>query len=299
MRKFWTVALRVVLVTSFLGIVLFSAVAIFTNTAYTSNAYNTTTFRQQTTPYTDFYNNIENRLYSSVDETSNPYGSFLNEMMSELNSAIDYYTNYLVVYDKYSKDTNISLKASYDKYANAFSVAKTTYEDYIFWFNDRKSDHEEGSLHYWTVFERNKFATLMESVLSSYLNAFNAGVDFFWNLFYSVKNNYFCGDLNYEQLAVAIRVSYTSFGTKGVFSEPRVLPSSCTEAKRSARVRNYLDIYTESQVFTNNQLNTFVGDLNKIDISRLVNDYNNYYVSASQEIKISIVRANNFINANF
>ena len=299
MRKFWTIMLRVVLVASFLGIVLFSAVAIFTNTAYASNAYNTITTSQQTTPYDEFYNNIENNLYSSVNEDENPYGIFLNEVMQDLNSAINYYTNYLVLYGKYSKDTNISLKASYAKYSKAFGVAKATYEDYIIWFNDRKSDHEAGSLHYWTVLERNKFSTLSESIISSYLNAFNAGKDFFWSLFKAIQNNCFGGNLNYEQLSYTLDVSYASFGVSGVFASTRVLPSASAEVTKYRQVKLYCDIYDEKDTLADNSVNVFVKDLNKVDIYRLVNDYSEYYLSSPQEIKTSLIRASSFINANF
>ena len=300
MKKFFTILLKVITIIAFAGIIAFGTAVVINATAGTSNAYYLVITSQKQTPYDEFAYMIKNNIRVSVEsDEKDAYGNFLNTAVRDLNDAINYYANYLVLTNKFTKDEQISLKAKYTEYQDAFEVSKQTYNDCVSWYVERYNDHEPGVAHNWSDFEKGKYAQYERAVIDSYLLCYSKGSSFFKELSSLIKSNVLSGRTNYTASMQMLKVAYADYA---VFdSATKSNPSTSASANKYLSLRENLDVFSDADILTDTTsvVRTFVSDFNKVDIYRLVSNFNDYYNSVEDSFKPVLSSVRSFINDNF
>ena len=307
MRNFFTLVLKIFTLLAFVGVVAFGMVVVINATAKVENAYNTISTSQRETPYGELAVLMRANVKTEAGDSGQDdnYVIFLNTAMADLNDAINYFTDYLVVNTSLDKDTQVSLKEHYDRYKNAFELTKSTYNEHLEWYVGRVNEHEQNGTQTWEGLEKSKYASNNQSILSSYADCYNAGSVFFWALFDTHRSLYYGSTLNYMGITYALRIAYADKAVANASGEINKLPAYRQNLSSRQDVSAYLDIrddfdrFDESSVLTNNDVNTFVEDMNMIDIHRFVNDYSAYYEHSSQNLQTHISRAKSFIDTKY
>lgn len=299
MKKFLTFILKIVVLLAFVGIIAFGTVAIINTSAKIDSAYNTISSAQEETPYYELGVLMQANVKTSVSGGDDEYITFLNGAMVDLNSAINYYVDYLVMHRDMDKNKQIELKDYYGKYKSLFEQTKRTYNEHVEWYVDRVNDHDPDSVHHWTDVEKLKYITNNQSIVSSYADCYKAGSDFFWLLCDTTRTITYGSALNYKAISDALVVSYADRAVSSVFGVTKKTPSTCAAVTDYQDIRESFDVFDESDVLTNSSVNTFVSDMNKIDMHRFVNDYDEYLSHSADSLKTHISRAKTFVDNNF
>ena len=90
MKKFWTVVLKVVMFMSFVGIIVFSCVAVISSNNIVYEAYNYVTIHKSTLGLEELSDRVSANIKSSHGAPDDPYASFLSGIILTTKDSLDY-----------------------------------------------------------------------------------------------------------------------------------------------------------------------------------------------------------------
>ncbi|MBR1985020.1 MAG: hypothetical protein IKA31_04690 [Clostridia bacterium] len=309
MNKFWTILLKILIVVSFIGIIVFVGIAIFNNQNIAFEAYSYIAYTHKSTDFKTLQNNITNNVKADYyDSEMDSYAKYINTAITELNAGIDYYIDYLVFEDELTKGEQDKLINLYDSYLGMFSKVNEDYKSY-------KDAYEEARVQVENDYEGsdvalNKLKSWGFILVRDYTGCYEKGSEFFKFLVEMVDtyDQNSSGLYSYTGQGYMIKNGLVDYSLEFVLYNINERVNGRTHqanARSNALVENFYDFvstskkFTDKSTVTNTNLRVFINNLNQLNIYEWAGNNSNYLKTLSDDLKQVSNSALTFYNNNF
>ena len=169
--------LKILIVVSFIGIIVFVCIAIFNNQNISYEAYSYIAYTHKSTDFKSLQNNIKNNVKSAYGEGADSYVNYINTAITELNEGIDYFIDYLAYEDGLTKGEQDKLINLYDDYLYMFDKVDSDYKSYVDAYEEARvqveNDYEGSDV------ALNKLKSWGYILVSDYTGCYTNGSKFF------------------------------------------------------------------------------------------------------------------------
>ena len=306
MKKLWTIILKILVVVSFIGVIVFVTIAVVNNRNITYEGYNYVCLTRDQTDFATLHTNIETKVKNEYGGTSDPYAIYIDDAVKELNGGIDYLLDFLAFQDRLTKGEQDKLVWGYDKYVKAFDETVTAYNSYAAMYDEISRLSGEGKN---TSSEKDTLKIRGITLVETYATCYEAGSDFFKELLslvksYTLPNNSYT---TYAMQTHMIKVGLVDFSLEFVKTnmEEKRKGESVLEVGASENINRFYKFRTscktksETDAFTNADFKTFTNDLNSLNIFEWAGNFEKYNKTLTAENLNKSTSARIFFNANF
>lgn len=307
MSKFATLLLKIILVISFIGIIVFVAFAIINNQNISYEAYNYVSNAYLQTNFDSLKNNVNANMKSSYNGEVDEYAKYINSAINEVNKGSKYFLNYLSVEKDLTKGEQDKLRSLFDNYLSNFNKALNAYNDYI-------TSYQDADYQYTNNFDNSSVA--LSIVISKcvyfverYTDCYVSGSQFLKYLV-DITNKYsFQNCFSYKEQAYLIKVGIVDNTTNYVLENMKNKKENRaynTNVRDNDLIDCFYDFlgkeqnFKEENLITNSNFQQFVLNLNSLNIYSWAGNYENYKSSLKDEVVIAkCENAKNFFVLNF
>ncbi len=308
MNKFGTVLLKIIMVASFIGAIVFVGIAVINNQNISYEAYNYIYVTSQKTDFDLLKTKVESNFKTEFDGVLDPYASFVSTAIEELNGAISYYLDYLSGVKDTTKGEQDKLISLYNTYVESFKSANNYYNKYVSSYNNAQ-DLVDGGLDgadYAKVDVKLKSLSFVEG----YYKCYNKGSDFFKNLFSVVQEKVFGGktNLDYKRSCYLIEIGLADYSYNTVYENMEKKRKDLSYEQNPLNIENINCFYDflnkkgdfdDSLTLINKSFKNFLDNLKKVDVFAWAGDYLNYSSTLPQDKKQAASLAKQFFDDNF
>ena len=309
MSKFATILLKIILVISFIGIIVFVAFAIINNQNISYEAYNYISNAYSKAEFDSFKNDVSTNMKSSYNGDVDQYALYINSAINEINAGNKFFLNYLASEKDLTKGEQDKLRNLFDNYLSHFNATKKAYDDYITAYLD--ADYQYN-------YNYDNSSVALSIVISKciyfverYTDCYLSGSEFFRYLEilvekYSLQKT---SNLSYEEQCFLIKVGIVDSTTDFIYENMQNKRSNKTyelNIRNNDLVDCFYDFlirednFKEENLIINANFQTYVLNLNYLNIYNWAGDYDNYKSSLKDELLISkCENAHSFFISNF
>ncbi len=305
MKKFWTVLLRITMIVSLIGILVFAGVAIIKNRNIAYEAYNYISTGIEKENFDDMFDKFK-KASDSGDEANEGcvvyrYGGTDDKYMSFVNSAVmkglagcKTYLDYMAVLPNVTKGEQDNAEKCFDQFISAYKKTLASYDIYVAAYKNAKVSKGE----------RNAVA-IMESkegnLVSTYIICYNELTSLLLSLHDIVSKYAFEGEMTFEAQSPIITAGLAQKAISNIF-----LGTSRNEwldiyATTNQDIKNYEAYVENSQSsssnleITNTDFRNFVNNINSLDTYSWAKNYEDYNASLIGEKKSKSEKAYSYL----
>ncbi len=296
MKKFWTIVLKVVMFMSFVGIIVFSCIAIISSNNIAYEAYNYVTTHKSTLGLEELSDRVSANIKSSHGAPNDPYASFLSDIILTTKDSLDYYLDFLAVDDTISKGEQNVIIDDFKKCVKAKENCEKSYADYMTAYSNASEGIEYASKLVITC-ERDflhKYRTLYDCIATLQLDLYKA-----------TKINVVKVE-SYDFQKMIVRTGLSSGVVEKIFTEENVekMPEKRivlgTDSSYTV-YRSYcskMNIFSNQNIANDTNLQKYVDNLNSLDIFMWAKSYDAYSASVNNVLREKASQAKSFFDAN-
>ena len=292
MNKVFSVILRIVMMLSFLGIILFVSIAILNNQNISYEAYNYIYNEKSKVQVEAFTELVDANVDLDLSGSDDPNVTLISNCLNQTSLGIDYFLDYLAFEDELSKGEQNNLISQFNSFVNYFNKSRTSLNKYLEVYKLAVEQFGESAIVQYLYEVKLIF-------IEDYLNCYKSAQILFESLVDCAKNYTFntC-NFTYHDLTFILKFTLAKASINEVFVK-NVLPnsSSLVSSFYYYSTVGYLK-YSDSQLLTNEDFGDFVMGLNSLNIYRLFSDYDNYINSLSSDFKVIAQETKDFFNIN-
>ncbi len=295
MKKFFSVLLRIIMLLSFVGILVFVSIA-FINSQNTSfEAYNYVYNNKQTLNLDETIENINNNVKIRYGARDDVYASFISVAVSDISEGIDYFLNYLALQDNITRGEQDRIIRSFDNMSNELSIVNNAYNEYM---EAYKIAQEQSGAEYaaQNVIAREIY------LIDRYIIFYNAESLLLKNIV-EIIQDYSMEQISYEGLTYLIKTGLSEGVIREVFVGESQEDRGDIANNELANTFYEFDIrstrFSNKDVVLNESLRTFVEDLNHLNIYSWAGNYDGYIANLTGTTKARAISAKSFFDNNF
>ena len=293
MNKFFSGLLRIIMLLSFFGIIVFVTIAVINSQDIALLSYNYIVSEKSKIDIDDFNVDIKENVVAQIGLTQDPEAILISDALSQVSLGIDHFVDYLAFEQYLTKGEQDKLINDFKDFKNYYDLTSKNLEDYNTAY-DRALEDGVGSAADAYLKEVRKL------LIYNYKNCYISASQLFDNLVLTVKNYTFKNiDLKYSDLSFIIKDTLAKIAISDAFSE------NVTDIDSNSNVitfREYLisfSNYSDLEFITNESFRSFVKGLNSLDVYKLFSDYDNYISGLDEQTKSLAVNTKNFFLSEF
>lgn len=293
MNKFFSGLLRIIMLLSFFGIIVFVTIAVINSQDIALLSYNYIVSEKSKIDIDDFNVDIKENVVAQIGLTQDPEAILISDALSQVSLGIDHFVDYLAFEQYLTKGEQDKLINDFKDFKNYYDLTNKNLEDYKTAY-DRALEDGVGSAADAYLKEVRKL------LIYNYKNCYISASQLFDNLVLTVKNYTFKNiDLKYSDLSFIIKDTLAKIAISEAFSE------NVTDIDSNSNVitfREYLisfSNYSDLEFITNESFRSFVKGLNSLDVYKLFSDYDNYISGLDEQTKSLAVNTKNFFLSEF
>lgn len=293
MNKFFSGLLRIIMLLSFFGIIVFVTIAVINSQDIALLSYNYIVSEKSKIDIDDFNVDIKENVVAQIGLTQDPEAILISDALSQVSLGIDHFVDYLAFEQYLTKGEQDKLINDFKDFKNYYDLTSKNLEDYNTAY-DRALEDGVGSAADAYLKEVRKL------LIYNYKNCYISSSQLFDNLVLTVKNYTFKNiDLKYSDLSFIIKDTLAKIAISDAFSE------NVTDIDSNSNVitfREYLisfSNYSDLEFITNESFRSFVKGLNSLDVYKLFSDYDNYISGLDEQTKSLAVNTKNFFLSEF
>ena len=293
MNKFFSGLLRIIMLLSFFGIIVFVTIAVINSQDIALLSYNYIVSEKSKIDIDDFNADIKENVVAQIGLTQDPEAILISDALSQVSLGIDHFVDYLAFEQYLTKGEQDKLINDFKDFKNYYDLTNKNLEDYKTAY-DRALEDGVGSAADAYLKEVRKL------LIYNYKNCYISASQLFDNLVLTVKNYTFKNiDLKYSDLSFIIKDTLAKIAISEAFSE------NVTDIDSNSNVitfREYLisfSNYSDLEFITNESFRSFVKGLNSLDVYKLFSDYDNYISGLDEQTKSLAVNTKNFFLSEF
>lgn len=290
MKKFFIVLLKIIMLLSFAGIIVFSTIAIINNQNVSYEAYNYVVAQSKIVEIKKFVNDVDNNVKLQYGATSDPYASFIGTAVRENNNALEYYLNYLALGEQIYKGEQNQIINNFKNFANKVDTCKNILEEYKVAYEEARNN--SGSFALSNVIAKEKY------FIDNYVQLYHSQVTLVRSVESVISKN-IVKNKPYSYQVWLIKIGMSNGTIEQVFKEERL------DIATNELANNYYDFlascesYSDSDLVENLNLYEFVDNLKALDTVMWAQDYYKYYSQINNTLKAKAKTAKDFFDANF
>lgn len=296
MKKFWTVVLKVIMFMSFVGIIVFSCIAVISSNNIVYEAYNYVTTHKSTLELEELSDRVSANIKSSHGAPNDPYASFLSDIILTTKDSLDYYLDFLAIDDTISKGEQNVIIEDFKKCVTAKENCEKSYSDYMTAYSNASEGIEYAS---------KLVITCERDFLYKYRNLYDCIATLQLDLYKATKINVVKVE-SYDFQKMIVRTGLSSRVVENVFSEENVekMPEKRIVLGTDASYALYRSYCSKMNTFSNQNmandtnLQKYVDNLNSLDIFSWAKNYDGYIVTVNNALREKAKDAKAFFDAN-
>lgn len=295
MKKFFSALLRIIMLLSFVGILVFVSIA-FINSQNTSfEAYNYVYNNKQVLYLDETVENINNNVKIRYGAKDDVYASFISMAVSDISKGIDYFLNYLALQDNITRGEQDRIIRSFDNMSNELSIVNNAYNEYM---EAYKIAQEQSGAEYaaQNVIAREIY------LIDRYIVFYNAESLLLKNIV-EIIQEYSMEQVSYEGLTYLIKAGLSEGVIREVFVGESQEDRGDIANNELANTFYEFDIrstrFSNKDVVLNEILRTFVEDLNHLNIYSWAGNYEGYIANLTGTTRARAISAKSFFDDNF
>lgn len=309
MSKFATVLLKILMVISFVGVIVFVAFAIISNQNVSFEAYSYIASSYENVEFSKLESDVNSNMKSSYNGEVDGYAKYINKAISELNKGNKFFLDYLSIEKDLTKGEQDKLKSLYNNYISKFNICQSSYNDYI-------DAYEEADYKYHYDYDNSKVARSIVvskciNFVENYTNCYVSGSNFFKYLVqvvnkYSLQNN---GFSSFTEQSYLIKVGIVDNTTSFVYSNMQNKKQDMDyeiEVRNNDLVDAFYDFvareatYKTKNALTDSSFQAFIINLNCLNIYEFAGNYDAYFAKLKkEEIKTKCAQAHEYFVSHF
>ncbi len=281
--------LRIVMVLSFVGAIVFVGFAVVTNQGIAYESYNYITIKYAETEFDEFGTDVRANVKLVYGAARDEYTEFIADAIFELNDGADYLLDYLALEGDLPKGEHNALTGTFNNYLLKFQQAKILYTEYMSAYDKAV---ETGGASY----ASNLVISAEKKFCDAYVDCYRAGSVFFKTFANTVRKYSFEGGaLPYGCQSYAIKVGLCDYVISQVFT-----PTRGVIGTNSLKIifENYClnsDRYGDDDIILSNDFKRFISTLNSLNVYEWAGNFEVYVEKISN--KTDATWANAFFNA--
>ena len=290
MKKFFIVLLKIIMLLSFAGIIVFSTIAIINNQNVSYEAYNYVVAQSRVVEIKKFVNDVDNNVKLQYGAASDPYASFIGTTIKENDNALEYYLNYLALGEQIYKGEQNQIVNNFKNFANKVDTCKKILEEYKVAYEEARNN--SGSFALSNVIAKEKY------FIDNYVQLYHSQVTLVRSVESVISKN-IVKNKPYSYQVWLIKIGMSNGAIEQVFKEERL------DIATNELANNYYDFlascesYSDSDLVENLNLYEFVDNLKALDTVMWAQDYYKYYSQINNTLKAKAKTAKDFFDANF
>ena len=308
MSKFATILLKIIIVLSLIGIVVFVGIAIFNNQNIAYEAYNYIASTHNSKDFKTLQTNITNNVKTVYGGNKDVYADYINSAIIELNEGIGYFLDYLVFEDDITKGEQDKLISLYDGYLKGFSSTEESYKTYMQAYENARKQIEENYEE--ADYAKANVKAQGVSLVRTYVSCFDYGNDFFKYLV-KIVNKYNLngsGLFSYKGQSYMIKVGIVENTLEFVYDNMSKKANDLSYVENintNELIANYYNYvsnaekYGDDDCVVNTNFRQFINNLNCLNIYDWAGNYTAYTNTLSDDLKQKSESAKTFFNNNF
>ena len=302
MSKFLSALLKIIMVVSFVGIMVFVTVAIINSRDVAFEAYNYVSTNKENLEIEALVSDIDDNVKLGPGILNNEYTSFIGSAVLETSRGIDYFLDYLSSDGDITRGEQDKIIKSFDSVSVEVTNVRNLYNNYLL---EYKAAEEQG----WGEFATARVKGSEEELVEKYVLLFNTEYTLLKNIVEVLQEN-FDLVLSYNSQTYLLKSGLASGGILEVFqngykqyspddSESRLEISSCQ------KVDDYYDYlrtctqFSNKDVMLNDTLRQFVDDLNQLNIYSFVSNFEGYVENLYGTLRVRAENAKAFFDSYF
>lgn len=306
MKTLWTIILKILVVVSFIGVIVFVSIAVINNRNITYEGYNYVCHTRDKTDFKTLQANIETKVKVEYGAGSDPYAIYINDAVRELNIGINYLLDYLAFQEKLTKGEQDKLIGGYNNYVESFNSTQSSYNSYMAMYDEITRLSSEGKN---TASEKDNLKIRGVVLVEIYAECFKLGSEFFKNLLnliktYTLPNGSY---MNYTMQTHIIKVGLVDYSLEFVKAnmESKRTGSAVANVREHENVSRFYKFRTscttksETDAYTNTDFKTFTNNLNSLNIFEWAGNFEKYNKTLTEENLNKSTSARLYFNATF
>jgi len=288
--------LKVVMFMSFVGIIVFSCIAIISSNNIAYEAYNYVTTHKSTLGLEELSDRVSANIKSSHGAPNDPYASFLSDIILTTKDSLDYYLDFLAVDDTISKGEQNVIIDDFKKCVKAKENCEKSYADYMTAYSNASEGIEYAS---------KLVITCERDFLYKYKNLYDCIATLQLDLYKATKINVVKVE-SYDFQKMIVRTGLSSGVVEKIFTEENVekMPEKRIVLGTDSSYTVYRSYCSKMNVFSNQNmandtnLQKYVDNLNSLDIFMWAKSYDAYSASINNALREKASQAKSFFDAN-
>ncbi len=302
MSKFLSALLKIIMVVSFVGIMVFVTIAIINSRNIAYEAYNYVYLNKEKLEIEELVNDIDDNVKLSVGVSSNEYTSFIGSTILEVSRGIDYFVDYLSTQGEISRGEQDKIINSFDSMSNETQNVRRMYESYLL---EYEAAEEQG----WGEFASQRVKGSEEELVRNYVFLFNTSYTLLQNIV-EVLEERFDFELSYSSQVYLLKAGLAEGAILQVFengykqydpqdSESRKELASCEKVDVYYDYLRTSTSFSNKDTILNDELRQFVDDLNALNIYSFASNYDGYIQNLYGTLKLRAESAKTFFDSYF
>lgn len=290
MKKFFIVLLKIIMLLSFAGIIVFSTIAIINNQNVSYEAYNYVVAQRRIVEIKKFVIDVDNNVKLQYGAASDPYASFIGTTIKENDNALGYYLNYLALGEQIYKGEQNQIIINFNNYISKVNTCKKILEEYKVAYEEARNN--SGSFALSNVIAKEKY------FIDNYVQLYHSQVTLVRSVENVISKN-IVKNKPYSYQVWLIKIGMSNGAIEQVFKEERL------NIATNELANNYYDFlascvsYSDNDLVDNLDLYEFVDNLKALDTVMWAQDYYKYYSQINNSLKAKAKTAKDFFDANF
>lgn len=294
MKKFWTVLLRITMIVSLTGILIFAGVAILKNRNIAYEAYDYISTGIERENFDGSLDKFRTNVLYKYGGADDKYMSLVNSAMTKGLAGCKTYLDYMSVLPDVTKGEQDNAEKCFDDFISAYYATLTSYDTYMEAYTNARS--QGGSATAVAIMESKE-----GNLVSTYIICYNKLTSLLLSLHDIVSKYAFEGEMTFEVQSPVISAGLAQKAITSVFrgtSRDEWLDIYNTN---NQDIKNYENYVHNSQSFSSNQevastdFKNFVNNINSLDAYSWAKDYENYTASLIGEKKAKSEKAYSYL----
>lgn len=300
--------MKIVMVISLVGIVVFVGIAVFNNQNISYVAYGYVSSTSNKTDFDGLSLKIQTNVRSVYGGEIDPYATYIDAALKELNEGIDFLVDYLVHEDEITKGDQDKLCDLYAKYVASFDATSKAYDIYKEAYEIARIQVEENNEE--ADYAKSNVKTKAAYLVKEYTNCYKKGSEFFKFLVKIVNSYTLDGKTTFSFSAQGYMikngfVDYSlEFVTDNMNNKINNL-AVVSNIRLNTNINNFFDFssnssaFDDSKIISNTDFKNFVNNLNSLNVYEWAGNFSAYVATLNDELKTKAVSALNFYDSNF